>query len=171
VSRYTLLYPHMPDSGISLSEECLLEHIAAPLFQDGVAHGWWDVLPATVEWPYAVFWLAPPARPNSPDRYYLRVHLHDYPNKGPTATLWDLERRTKLELSKWPKGNNDVAMVFRTDWNNADALYAPWDRIAMDNHGDWPMKHPGRGWKPSYTIVHYLRHTRELLDSEDYHGC
>ncbi len=155
-----------------MSEECFREHVAAPLFRNGTVLGWWDlVLAAGTEWPHTVLWISAPARANSPNRYHLRFHLAEYPSKGPTATLWDHERRAKLELSKWPKGSNDVAMVFRTDWNSADALYAPWDRAAMDGHGDWPAKHPGLGWKPTMTIVHYLRLTRELLHSDEYRGC
>jgi hypothetical protein len=61
-------------------------------------------------------------------------------------------------------------MAFRTNWNNAIALYAPWDRVALACHPDWAAKHPGVAWKRSHTIVHYLRMTLELLWSDEYTG-
>jgi hypothetical protein len=83
---------------------------------------------------------------------------------------WDLERNQKLEPQWWPKGTCDVAMAFRTDWNGATALYAPWDRLALEAHPDWFARYPGLAWKRTHTIVHYLRLTRELLDSNEYTG-
>lgn len=162
----------MPDRGLSLSEECFLEHVAGPEFQAGAASGWWGVEPDTsVEWPYVVLWIAAPSRPNRPDRYHFRFHLQDFPTKGPTSMLWDPALKTKLAAEKRPKGTGDVAIVFRTDWKDGEALYAPWDRVAYDDHGDWALKHASRAWKSTRTIVHYLRLTKELLDSTDYHGA
>lgn len=162
----------MSNPGKSLSEECFLEHLATPLFRNGVAMGWWDLCTDSKnEWPHVVIWLAAPDRTNGPERFYLNFNLSDYPTKGPTATLWDPSENSILDHSRWPKGVNDTAMVFRTDWENAKALYAPWDRIAMDSHGDWQTKHTSQKWKPSMTVVHYLRYTREALLTDDYHGC
>lgn len=156
---------------MNLDEECYREHIAAPAFQDGVARGWWLDCPEAEKWPNVLIRLTLPPRPNSPDFLHLRFELTGYPGTGPTATLWDVGRNAKLESAKWPKGVGDVAKAFRTDWEDMVALYAPWDRRAFAGHTDWPQKHPGRCWKPTYTIAHYLRFTRELLDSDDYHGC
>jgi hypothetical protein len=162
----------MSDRGLSLSEECFLEHVAAPDFQAGVASGWWGLeTDAGVEWPYVVLWVAAPQRPNRPDRYHFRFYLQDYPAKGPTSMLWDPVQKTKLEPAKRPKGTGDVAIVFRTDWNAGDMLYAPWDRLAYDAHGDWPPKYAALAWKPTRTIVHYLRLTKALFDSEEYLGA
>lgn len=162
----------MPHPGLSLDEECFLEHVAAPAFQAGAERGWWNVENReTVVWPYALVWIAAPVRGNGPPRYYFRFTLKDYPGIGPTATLWDPAKNARLDFAKWPKGAGDIGMAFRTNWNEGIALYAPWDRVAMDGHPNWPAQFPGVGWKPSYTIVHYLRLTHELLASDDYHGC
>ncbi len=155
-----------------LDQGCFAEHVASRPFQDGVARGYWDVaLRDGVEWPYAMIWIDAPSRPNSPERFFLRFHLQDYPAKGPTATLWDLDKNSQLDLAKWPKGDGDVGMVFRTNWKGAVGLYAPWDRYPLEDHPDWPQKYPGFVWKPTYTIAHYLRLTRELLHTDEYRGC
>ena len=164
----------MSDRGLTLSEECFLEHVAGPEFQAGAAAGWWGlVTDEAVKWPYAVIWIAAPPRPNRPDRYYFRFLLQDYPTLGPTAMLWDPDLKAKLAADKRTKGTGDVAIVFRTDWKEGEVLYAPWDRIAYDDHiaSGWPAKYASRAWKPTRTIVHYLRLTKELFDSDAHHGA
>jgi hypothetical protein len=161
----------MPHPGITLDHECFLEHLALPAFQQGLDQGAWGVVKNdAVVWPDAILWISAPVRTNSPDRFYLRFNLRDYPEKAPTATVWDIDRNQRLDPAKWPKGRGDVAMAFRTNWNNAIALYAPWDRVALACHPDWAAKHPGVAWKRSHTIVHYLRMTLELLWSDEYTG-
>lgn len=161
----------MPDPGISLDQECFQEHVAASAFQAGVAAGHWDLInDARVEWPYVLVWIAAPARAKGPDRWVFRFYLKDYPEKGPTAMPWDCATNSRLDPAQWPKGLNDVAMVFRTNWNEARALYAPWDREAMDGHPNWKTNFPGIAWKPTRTIVQYLHLTHELLSTADYHG-
>jgi hypothetical protein len=163
---------------MNLSEECFLEHVAQADFQDGVVRDWWGIFTSLeICWPNPVIWIAAPPRPGrpvpSPDRFYLRFDLQNYPSKGPTAMLWDTEKNAKLDPSRWPKGSGDVEKVFRIVWAGIDCLYAPWDRVAEEQHkadACWAAKYPGKIWKPTYTIVHYLRLTRELLHSEEYHG-
>jgi hypothetical protein len=156
-----------------LDRACFEEHIASGPFQDGVARGYWGVASRDrVDWPHVLIWTDLPARSNSPDRLFLRFHLQDYPSKGPTAVPWDFEKNEKLEIAKWPKGNGDVAKVFRTDWEGAVALYAPWDRFTVEKHdANWLKNYPGFEWNPSRTIIHYLRLTREVLHCDDYSGC
>lgn len=156
-----------------LDRACFEEHIAARLFQDGVARGYWEMaLRDGLEWPNVVIWIDLPSRPNGHDKLFLRFDLQDYPSRGPTAVPWDFERNVKLEPIKWPKGKGDVAIVFRTDWEGASALYAPWDRFAAERHdANWIKNYRGLEWNSSRTIVHYLRLTREVLHSDDYHGC
>jgi hypothetical protein len=161
----------MPDPGVSLDAECFHEHVAGFDFREGVNLERWDLHEdEAVQWPNAVVWVAAAPRGESPRRYYLFFNLAHYPKTGPTAYLWDSEKKTKLDLAKWPKGTANVKMVFRTDWNNAVALYCPWDRLAAEAHGEWPAKHPGLLWTPKHTIVNYLRPTHELLNSDEYHG-
>jgi len=156
-----------------LDQTCFDEHIASPAFQDGVARGYWNVAPRDgLEWPYVVIWIAAPQRPNSPDRLFLRFHLLDYPAKGPTATLWNFEKNEQLPVANWPKGSDNVGIVFRTDWHTGTALYAPWDRFTAEKHtADWIKGYPGLGWKSTHTIVFYLRQTREVLHTDEYRGC
>ncbi|MFA6286150.1 MAG: hypothetical protein WC661_02100 [Opitutaceae bacterium] len=161
----------MSHPGITLDQECFLEHLASPAFQQGLDRGWWGIVQNdAVAWPEAILWVSAPPRPNSPDRFHLRFKLGNYPEKAPTAMVWDLEHNQRLDLAKWPKGKADVAMAFRTNWNNAVALYVPWDRVALESHHDWVAKHPGVAWKRTHTIVHYLRMTYELLWSDEYTG-
>ena len=156
-----------------LDQACFNEHIASAAFQGGVARGYWDIVwRIDVEWPYVIIWIDLPTKPNSPGRLFLRFYLQDYPSKGPTAIPWDFDKNIKLEVTKWPKGNGDVAKVFRTDWQGAAALYAPWDRFTVENHdANWLKTYKGFDWNPLRTIVHYLHLTREVLHSDDYHGC
>jgi hypothetical protein len=162
----------VPHPGLDLAEECWLEHLATPAFLAGVDRGSWGLFPTdAVQWPNAVLWIAAPTRPNSPERFYFFFDLTNYPTVSPTAHVWDSATSLKLDLARWPKGSGDVAMVFRTNWNNGQALYAPWDRLAMDSHPQWPAQFPGYAWKPGHTIVRYLNFTHELLHTDDYHGA
>ena len=161
----------MPNPGLSLGEECFLEHVANSAFQAGVAAGRWGLLEdARVKWPHVLIWIAAPQRAKGPDHWVFRFDLQDYPGKGPTAMPWDCAANAKLDPVLWPKGSGDVAMAFRTNWNGATSLYAPWDRAGMDSHPNWKTEFPGIAWKPTSTIVQYLHLTHELLASSDYHG-
>jgi hypothetical protein len=161
---------------MTLDQECFLEHLASSAFENGIERGWWSLVASeAVVWPYSLLWISMPERPNSPGRLHLHFHLKDYPTKGPTATPWSPENNTRLDLARWPKGKGNVAIAFRTgdDWRrqNPEGLYVPWDRIPAVGHPNWPTDYPGFVWQATYTIVHYLRWTRELLDSNEYTGC
>lgn len=161
----------MPDSGLSLDEECFREHLASYAFREGADLGKWGLHEdEAVRWPHMVIWVTAAPRGEGPTRYYLFFNLEHYPKTGPTAYLWNQETKSKLDLAKWPKGTGNVKMVFRTDWNNAVALYCPWDRLAAASHGEWPPKHAGLLWTPKHTIVNYLSPTYELLNSDEYEG-
>lgn len=156
---------------MNLDEECFHEHVASFAFQQGVEDGKWDLHDdESVKWPHAVIRIAAPQRSGGPAHFHLLFNLDHYPKTGPTAYPWDPETKTKLDVTKWPKGSNDVNMAFRATWNNADAIYVPWDRLAAAGHPDWIVQHAGLLWNPEHTIVNYLRPTHELLQSDDYHG-
>lgn len=170
----------MPDSGLSLDEECFREHLASYDFCEGAALEKWGLhQDDAVRWPNAVIWVAAAPRGESPTRYYLFFNLEHYPKTAPTAYPWNRETKSKLDLGKWPKGTGNVKIVFRTDWNNApeqagrlqSALYAPWDRVAAAGHSEWPPRHAGLLWTSKHTIVNYLRPTHELLNSDEYEGA
>jgi hypothetical protein len=152
-------------------EECFEEHVAAPPFQEGVDRGHWAIV--RKEWPIVWIRISVAPRSNSPGELCLRFDLNNYMAVAPTATLWDLERNARLNAAIWPKGDGDVREAFKPKWKDgATGLYAPWDREALAAHPEWRESHKGRAWVPNdQTVVHYLRFTRELLISDNYHGC
>jgi hypothetical protein len=146
-------------------------------FRMGVDKGQWGMpeeglVPADFKWPQTVLWVAAPARPNAPARFYLILDLAGYRVPSPTGTFWDPETKGALELSKRPKGrpNSRVAMVFRTNWMNGSAFYHPYDRIASQGHAEWPSQEPEHVWTSDHTIVDFLQEIFALLNSEDYVG-
>jgi len=154
-------------------EESFLEDVAAPSFVEGVDRGLWAIVPAPgITWPNALIRLSAAPRPNSPNEFHLLFELTGYPSNAPTATFWDVAQNVRLAEAKWPKGDADVGMVFRFKWREGvTGLYAPWDRAGLESHPDWRQSHKGRAWVPEYTVVHYLRFTRELLVSDNFRGC
>lgn len=96
----------------------------------------------------------------------IRIDYADYPATAPAGVVWDVAADTPLAIERWPVGSL-AETVFRKDWSvaNGGALYAPWDRVAIPGHPDWPAAHPGKIWNPSRSIAHYLRETRRVLES------
>jgi len=149
-------------------------------FRVGVAEGRWDLAdPPGVVWPYAVFWVAAPLRPNSPDRFHLRLDCAGYPAVGPTGRFWDHTSAGPLPLGDYPKGTGDTAKVFRTDWppqkaetgdTPGSALYHPFDRRPASDHPDWKTKHPELMWTSEHTVVDYLEMVYGLLNTPTYTG-
>lgn len=161
----------MPNSGLDLTEECFNEHLQSFRFREGVITNKWGLHACDeLKWPKIAIWVSAPPRNNGPERFYLLFDLEGYPTNGPTARLWNPETKKNLEDSKRPKGAKDVDMIFRTNWNNGNALYAPWDRLAIKGHTKWKTQFPGLVWTSSHTIVDYLNPTCEALHSDDYHG-
>jgi len=138
--------------------------IAAPRFLQGVDRGRWRLV--TLDWPHAVIAITSAPRENGPSEIALRFQLEGFP-QNPTACPWDLETDAPLAPEKRPKGDR-AGMAFRHDWQ--EALYVPWDRIAIEGHGAWPARHAGQLWDPDEGISCYLRHTHSLLNDEDYEG-
>ena len=108
-------------------------------------------------------------RPGSPSEYGLRVDLAGYPQEAPTATPWDLELNVVLAPERRPKGSR-VGHVFRTDWEDGEALYAPWDRKGLSEHSEWAQDHPADAWHPEREIAFFLGRVHELLNTDDYAG-
>ena len=138
--------------------------IAGARFQQGVDRGRWRLV--SLEWPYAVIAISSAPRENGPSEFFLRFQLEGFPG-NPTACPWDPETNALLAPEKRPKGDR-VGMAFRSDWEQA--LYVPWDRLAIVGHDAWRTRHPGQLWDPTEGISCYLRHTHSLLNDEDYEG-
>jgi len=125
-----------------------------------------------VAWPEVVFWLAPARRPNTPERFYIRLDCKGYRSVSPTGSFWDPKSGAALPFEFRPKGRpgSRVAMVFRTDWEGGRAFYHPYDRVASQSHPDWRAQQPHLIWKPELTITDFLQEFHALLQVEDYLG-
>ena len=149
-------------------ERTLRDHLGQPTFVEGVVRGRWRVV-GNVEWPHVLVAVSAAQRDNGPDEFFLRLNLDGYPASAPTATPWDPEKGDKLAPERRPKGEV-VGHVFRTDWEKGNALYAPFDRVALKRHPDWARKYPGQAWNPSKDLAWVLRQVSRLLNDELYLG-
>lgn len=141
--------------------------LKAVRFQSGVDGGRWRLV--DLDWPVGIFAVSAAVRSNSPSEFGLRIDLSGYPQQAPTTTPWDLEFDAQLSPERRPKGER-VGWVFRTDWNGGQALYAPWDRVALSGHPAWPSQHPEDVWLPERGIAFLLGRIHELLNADDYTG-
>jgi hypothetical protein len=148
-------------------ERALREHLTSARFQAGVDRGDWELI--SLDWPHAVFAIAADPRPNAPAKFHVRFNLTGYPRACPTGTPWNTDTGAMLEPSARPLGER-VGMVFRTDWNGGASLYAPYDRAALDSHGDWRTTHAAYAWNDTRDLSWLLNQIRELLSDEDYEG-
>lgn len=158
-------------------QQVFLAHVQSGCFQSGVDRGWWRLAPADQlapgdQWPIVLIGISAASRKNSPPEYIFRFNCKDYPQTGPTAQPWDLDRGTPLEAAKWPGGRNRVTDVFRPEFNvnQTPCLYIPCDRLAFTGHLDWPVLHPKLIWRPDSNVTLYLHAVHDLLYSSDYTG-
>ena len=119
------------------------EHVTSARFQEGVERGRWQMV-GDIAWPVVMIAIAAGPRGRSPSKYVLRFDLTGYPETAPTATPWNLDTRDALEPALRPKGEQ-VGHIFRTDWENGQALYAPFDRVALDSHPRLEKPAPSTG--------------------------
>ena len=157
-------------------ERALLEHLESAPFQAGVDAGWWRLFTcgerstwqggSPINWPHAFIAVSAAVRADSPTEYVLRFELSGYPQAAPTAGLWDCSRNCLLAAEFRPKGER-AASAFRTDWEGGRALYAPYDRAAIDH---WPRRYPQYEWHARRDLTFYLTNVFELLNDDDYLG-
>lgn len=153
---------------MGLDERVFREHIAGPKFQEGVDRKRWRLM-GDIQWPHAVIAVSAAARELAPSEFFLRFELSGYP-AIPTAMPWDPETDAKLTAEKRPKGER-AGPLFRSDWNEGVALYAPYDRVAWQGHEEgWRQKHPRELWDSSKDITHVLRNLHYVLNADDYTG-
>lgn len=128
-----------------------------------------DAGPLYPTWPVVDIWVAAHEKVGSPDKYYFRFNLSGYPSTAPTACPWNIATNQKLAFDKWPKGGLLVSSVFRIEWFNRNALYAPCDRGAdLPGHSNWAQQHAEYYWQSTFTIHKYLRFLYEILHTGDY---
>lgn len=135
-------------------------------FAAGADRGWWRV--RLIDWPFAVIEIAVAPRPNGPGWLALRFELSAYP-EAPSGQPWDADAGTPLPPLRWPGGNERIMHVFNPGWRT-DALYFPMDRLALDGHDAWRLKHACHLWDPGKDVTQYLRRVHELLNDEGYTG-
>jgi hypothetical protein len=149
-------------------EQVFRSHIKAGPFQSGVDRGRWRLL--SIEWPYALIAMRAAARESAPDEYAFRFECSNYPQTGPTAQLWNVERGQPLEQRCWPTGRGRVQHAFNPAWNSGQCLYLPCDRLAIVGHDVWRNQHPTMIWSSASNITLYLRIVHDLLHSSEYTG-
>jgi hypothetical protein len=150
-------------------ERALRAHLRGGRFLAGVAAGQWRLL--STSWPFAVIAVSGAERDNSPKEFAVRFELTGYPRTAPTGGLWDVDANASLPPDRRPKGER-VGMLFRADsWvGGATAMYAPWDRIGLQAHPDWPQKYPLQAWSPTQDLSFILGQLHEVLNADDYLG-
>ena len=150
-------------------ERALHEHLRGGRFLDGVAAGRWRLI--SVSWPFATVAVSAAQRPGSPDEFVLRFELGGYPYTAPTGGVWDLATDSSLPAERRPKGVR-AAPLFRTDgWTGGStAMYAPWDRIALESHPGWAEQYPLQAWNPTRDLSFILSNVYEVLNAADYLG-
>src|SRR5436190_10115102 len=92
-----------PDQRLFEGDLCSAE------FRDGVIQGRWGVpesgeVPADLAWPFVILWITAAERPNSPDRFFVRLDVSGYRSVPPTGTFWDPTTKATMEFAKRPKG-------------------------------------------------------------------
>lgn len=142
-------------------------HAKTPSFLAGVFRGDWRI--ESVNWPTVIISIAAAPRDGAPDRFWLRCDLTNYPADSPTATPWDPDTNAQLAADRRPKGD-DVAMVFRRDWEDGRALYAPYDRVALTSHQNWVTEYPRTAWDATRDLTWWATRIWELLNDDDYLG-
>lgn len=151
---------------MKIDERVLRAHLELGPFLSGVAKGRWRLV--EIAWPYVTFAVSAAQRENSPEEFFVRFELSNYPQDSPTADLWDMDSSAKLDQSKRPYGSARVSKAFRAD---RSSLYLPCDRLEIAQHPEWLGVHPSMLWSSDGDITQYLRIIHELLNSVDYSGA
>lgn len=154
----------------SPDEQVLRAHLESAAFRIGEADGHWRL--ESLTWPYGVITVAAAARTGAPSEYSFRFELTGYPEIGPTGCIWDFSSDAPLPGPRRPKGaDGQILQLFRDNWMEGKALYAPFDRVALVDHGTaWADQWPMSKWTRDRDLTFVLRHIHEELNSEGYVG-
>ncbi len=149
-------------------ERVFREHVNGARFRDGVSRGRWRLV-GEIEWPCLLVAVAAGPRESGPPEFFLRVDLAGYPQSAPTLTPWDPATQGVLGSEQRPKGEF-VGPLFRTDWENGTALYAPFDRVGLSAHPGWRQEHPRHSWDATRDLSWVLQILHEWLNDAGYIG-
>ena len=153
---------------MSPDERVFRDHVISTRFEEGVERGRWRVV-GDIAWPVVLVAVAAAPRDSAPTEYVLRFDLTEYPEMAPTVTPWNPATGDVLKQEMRPKGTR-VGLVFRADWENGRALYAPFDRVALAGHPNWRTEYPRRVWDSSKDLTWILQILHEMLNNDDYTG-
>lgn len=137
-----------------------------PRFLAGAAAGHWRLV--WIDWPYAVI-VVSVSRGAVRRDVTLRFALDGYRAQPPTAMPWDPEQGAMLDPARWPHGGAALNRAFNPKWRvigQPQALYIPYDRVALPGHESWITTRPEYAWAPECDITTYLTHIRRLLDDD-----
>jgi hypothetical protein len=148
-------------------ERTLRRHIEEGPFRAGLARDEWRPV-SEIAFPHILIAVRAAPRLGSPDEVVLRFELSGYPQSPPTAQPWDAALQQPLAHDLWPTGGQ-ASEVFNPGWN-AQALYLPFDRLAIPGHDVWANQAPSHIWHAGRTITDYLRLVYRVLQRADYQG-
>lgn len=148
-------------------QRAFLRAANVPSFLAGVYRGDWRI--DSVDWPKVQITIAAAPRHGAPEAFTLRCDLTNYPADAPTATPWDPAADRLLPACKRPKGER-IGLVFRVDWEQGQALYAPYDRVALAGHPGWVTEHPLYVWTGRQDLTWWVERIWDLLNGDDYDG-
>jgi hypothetical protein len=137
-----------------------MAHLISGRFLAGVARGRWQQLSQA----FPALYVAIVARDSR--RIILRFDCTGYPERAPTATVWDWERQQRMPGERWPRGGR-VSQVFNPNWKGGAALYIPCDRESIDGHPNWYAEYPWLIWRPAVGLTHYIEAIHEILQSHE----
>lgn len=154
----------------SPDEQVLSAHLESAVFQIGVVDGRWRL--ESLTWPSAVITVAAGPRTGAPGEFAFRFELTGYPETAPTGCIWDVGSNAPLPGPRRPKGvDGQILQLFRDNWMDGKALYAPFDRVALVDHGTaWADQWPMSIWTRDRDLVFILRHIHDELNSVGYVG-
>lgn len=153
---------------MSPDERVFREHVTSTRFREGVERGRWRIV-GEIAWPVVLVAVAAAPRDGAPPEHAVRFDLTGYPETAPTATPWNPAAGGVLEQELRPKGER-VGRVFRIDWENGKALYAPFDRVALNSHPNWKTQYPRQAWNSTRDLTWLLQILHEMLNNDDYTG-
>ena len=154
----------------SPDEQVLRAHLETAAFQMGVADGRWRL--DSLTWPYALIAVRAAPRVGAPGEFSFRFDLTGYPESAPTGCIWDTASTAPLPGLRRPKdATGQILQLFRDNWMEGKALYAPFDRLALADHGAaWAEQWPMSKWTRDRDLSFILRHLHDELNSVGYVG-
>jgi hypothetical protein len=158
----------MTTTVMSPDERAIRQHLDSARFQAGVAAGTWHLV--SVKWPIVMVGIAAAPRDGAPEEFALRLDVAGYPHSAPTGTVWDPDANAILAPDRRPRGDR-ASQIFRRDgWEQGRAMYAPWDRVALQGHPGWAQQYPHSVWNAQRDLTFVLANVSEVMNADDYLG-